>query len=320
MKRYLRIARDILKPLAIQASLAGRFEAERALILTSTPRSGSTWLGSLLRSIPHSCVLFEPMHIGNVPAAKAAGFSWRTHLEPTTPWPAGQAYLQRVFEGRMINHWICKEMSIRDACRARTLIVKSVRVNRLLPWLCETFPIRPPVLLIRHPCAVIASQLRWNSWRNATAPEPPNYLEHLPTFKSILPSLSHVEEYLAASWALDQLPPLLCPHPHPWIVVTYEQIVSEPAATLSRIFDAWQVDVDVNDALKRLHVPSRTVHASGVKGIAGWQERLTEKQINNILNVTHRFGLSFYDRATEPDLDMLTSDSLPRQIRTAGGG
>ena len=39
-------------------------------------------------------------------------------------------------------------------------IVKFCRANRMLPWMVEHLDIRPPIYLLRHPCAVVSSQLR----------------------------------------------------------------------------------------------------------------------------------------------------------------
>ena len=154
-------SQTLARELAFKACLASRFDERSVLLLTSTPRSGSTWLGGALGAIPRSCVLFEPLHPDLVPGVRTAGFSARTYVHPDDRWMEGEAFLRRVFEGKVINEWTTREMSLREAWCAATMIIKFVRANRLLPWLCRTFEVRSPVLLVRHPCAVISSQLKF---------------------------------------------------------------------------------------------------------------------------------------------------------------
>ncbi len=316
-----RSAAQAFKELAITPCLAGRFNENSVLVLTSSPRSGSTWLGNAFGSIPNTCILFEPLQLTYVPEAKAAGFSWRTFVHPENEWPEGEAFLRRVFEGRVVNRWTCREMSLLEACRATTMIIKFVRANRLLPWMCQTFPIRSPVLLIRHPCAVIASQLNSPGWWGmAMRPESPPYIANYPLFEAALSKTQGIEEYLAASWALDQLPPLMYEPPLPWTVVTYEELFLKPAATLAKIFQAWKLDIDLDEALSRLKKPSSVVYKSGVSGIDGWKKRLTEAQVEKILHTIEGFGLRFYTRHAEPDYETLYSERLAGQIRETGKG
>ena len=319
-KRSHRVLITKCKTLAIKASFARRSGERSVIVLTSSPRSGSTWLGNALGSIRNSCVLFEPLQLTHVPESKAAGFSWRTFVHPENRWPEGEAYLRRVFEGRVVNDWTSREMSLREASRSTTLIVKFVRANRLLPWICQTFKLRLSILLIRHPCAVIASQLNSPNWRTAERPDAPSYIARYPLFKSALSKTEGVEENLAASWALDQLPPLMEETPHPWMIVTYEELWLRPEITLAKIFQACNLEVDVDTAISRLEKPSRVVYKSGISGINGWKKQLSGNQVSRILNTIEGFGLSFYNQHVEPDLDALNNELLPMHIRKAGTG
>jgi hypothetical protein len=309
-----------LRALAIKSCLAGRFDEDSVLLLTSSPRSGSTWLGNALGLVPNSCVLFEPLHLTHVPEANAAGFSWRTFVHPENNWPEGEKYLRRVFEGRVINGWTSREMSLREAYGATTMIIKFVRSNRLLPWICRTFKVRSPILLIRHPCAVIASQLKSSDWRTAGRPDVTPYLADCPFFQSVLSKTEGVEENLAAGWALDQLPALMQQPPHPWTIITYEELVLRPKSALTRIFNAWELDVDMDAAVARLRKPSSVVYKSGISGIDGWKKQLNDKQVSRILSTIRNFGLGFYTHNVEPDYDELYSDRLAGHIRNAGMG
>ena len=276
-------------------------------------------LSQVLGTIPKSCVLFEPLHLDNSPESKKAGFSWRTYVDPVMQWPEGEAFLRRIFEGRVINEWTTRETSLRKSYSADRIIVKFVRANRLLPWICKRFDVPSPVLLIRHPCAVVSSQLSYG-WNNSMRPDPPTYLEQFPIFRSALSNTKTTEEFLAALWALDHLPCLLHDAPHPWTIITYEEIILNANAAIPRIFDKWDVDVDIQKAISRLKKPSSVVSNLGISGIDGWKSRLSSKQISNILSTVNNFGLSFYTKNIEADYNALYNEQLSTDIKNAGAG
>jgi hypothetical protein len=275
-------------------------------------------LGQVLGAIPYSCTLFEPLHIGHVPEAGKAGFSSRKYVDPESDWPEGERFLRRVFEGRVANAWTTREMTFRDASSARRLVVKCVRANRLLPWICRRFSVPRPVLLLRHPCAVVASQLKFGI-NLERRPAAPGYIRHFPAFRAAVAEATSDEQRYAATWALDQLPALLHDGPPPWMLVTYEELVLRPEETLSTIARRWGVTIDIDNALSRLRKPSSTVSRTGIKGVDGWKSELSKRQMSSILNTVNALGISFYSRDDEADYETLHSDELARSIREAAG-
>ena len=115
-KRAVRLAKKA-QASAFGRYLAGRFDEQRVLILTSSPRSGSTLLGQVLAAIPNTCTLFEPLNLASVPEAERAGFSWRTYVASNKRWPEGEAFLRQVFEGRVC--LLYTSPSPRDRTRSR---------------------------------------------------------------------------------------------------------------------------------------------------------------------------------------------------------
>lgn len=272
----------------------------------------------MLGAIPNACTLFEPLHLTQVPEAKDAGFSWRTFASRDQEWTEGESYLRRVFEGRVINSWTAREISLRQAWCAKTLIVKFVRATRLLPWICHKFDIRPPILLIRHPCAVVASQLNYGWKEFAKRPESTPYLQAYPRYKISLDKTEECEEHLAASWALDYLPALMEQPPHPWILITYEELLLYPEKTLATIQDRWGLQFGMDEALSRLMKPSSTVSHSGISGISGWRKTLSRTQISRVLNTVQSLGISFYADSEEANYEELYRSDLASRIQHFG--
>ncbi len=288
----------------IRALLARNCDPSKAIVVASTPRSGSTWLAEILSTLPGSLLLFEPLHLRYVPEAKEAGFSWRTYVPREAEWPQGKEFLTRVFEGRILNWWTTQQMFLHSAIRARFLIVKFVRACALLPWICANFPLRAPILLIRHPCAVVASQMRSDSWRNPLRPEMPPYLASHPKLVNVLEGLRTREEFLAARWALDYLPAMSTCAPRPWQLVSYEELVLRPKETIDQVFGTWG-DRIPNGLWNRVTRPSSMTFKSGIAGLRGWQQQLTPMQVGVILDTVSSFGITFYGDGPQPHYSLL---------------
>ncbi len=318
LKKKYSLLKTKLKLALLRAGLKSHFNQKQVYILTSSPRSGSTMLSNALKAIHKSYVLFEPLQLNHVPEAKAAGFSWRTYAHPKSKWPKGKAFLENIFKGRIINAWTSKEISLGEVLNSNTMIIKFVRANRLLPWICSTFNVPKPILLLRHPCAVIASQIKSPDWNTVGRPDTPEFIENFPLFKLALLKTETVEEHLAAQWAMDQIPALMQSNTGNIIVITYEELLLYPKQTLSKIFNSWNLEIDINDALYRLKKPSSVVYKSGISGIDGWKKQLTIIQTKKVLNVVNSMGITFYNHELEANYDKLYNDNLSKQIQKAG--
>ena len=307
--------RRFTKTHVLKRCLAGRFNEKSVFIQASSPRSGSTLLSQVLQAIPKTCVLFEPEHAEFVPEANAAKFSQQAYVDPNQRWPEGEAFLRRAFSGRVINKWTVSQMSVRDVLAKRT-IIKLVRANRLLPWICRIFQIAPPVLLIRHPCAVVASQLKYH-WNITQRPEVPPHLEKYTQFKSAIAKMHAPEELLTVDWALDQHVALNQPQPHPCTIITYEDLLLRPEPIIAKIAKSWNVEINMDLAMSRLRKPSSTVSKSGIKGISGWKKNLTHQQVSRILGIAKEFGLGFYTTDAEPDYATIYGKQLAANVPKA---
>ena len=294
------------------------YTKKNTYLISSSPRSGSTWLSEVMRSIPGSCVVFEPLHLRHVPEAKDAGFDWHTYRDKEDHWPEGKRFFKLVFRGKIVNKWTNRENSLSRSLLPKNYVVKCVRTNRLLPWICNNLNINPPILLLRHPCAVVASQLKSKVWQRGGKPDTPEYLQGYPLFKELISGLSCMEEYLAANWAMDQLPALMQPHPHNWVIITYEELVSDPEIAYRRLFKRLNIDIESRDIYTRTNQPSTVVYESGISGIDGWVKQLSQEQIDKILSVTQSFGLTFYNKSKLPNLEILGGEKLHLDIKQCG--
>lgn len=290
---------------------AKNYDIRKTIVITGCPRSGTTWLAEIMSTVPGYRMLYEPLDMNRVPEAKAAGLGWRPYIAPGTDWPEAEEFLRRVLTGQILNRLTTKHLSIAQILRRNAWVIKFVRASAILKWMTEKFQIRTPILLIRHPCAVIASQSRGLHPYKIPLPIDvnPAFAAAYPQFLDYLESLETQEEARAARWCMHYYPPLSLPKPHPWLLVPYERLVRQGERELERIFDALDIEMP-EDAVKRLKVPSATTKKwsnvlTGKDPLSGWKESLTTEQIKRILRVVSTFGLDFYDEGLEPDYSRL---------------
>ena len=295
------------------------------IIIVGTPRSGSTWLMEILETIPEYTYLFEPINPIYCPEAFNIGFKSRHYIAIDKDWPEAEEYLKRVFTGQVFGHldpYKLKYKVMRRRVFADKLIVKFIKFNRMLPWASNRFQLRGKFFIIRHPCAVIASQLKTDIF--GYHPTSPPIKGIFPTHKQIIEEASQIdfldssllkkiktyktkEEMLAVVWCLDNLVPLTSPKPHPWTTVIYEKLVKDGKREISRIFKEINEEIP-ESALKQLREPSMLTMKSDEKylentnkQLSKWKKYLSKKQISRILSIVEEFGLDFYNKDIEPD-------------------
>ncbi len=301
IRRSVTRARRSATRRATQLLASPSYDVRNTIVVAGSPRSGTTWVGQIVAAIPGSAVLFEPLHLDRVPMARRAGFSWRTYVRPGTRWPEGEQALEEILRGQVLNDWTAREIAWPK--RVTTWIVKCIRMNRLLPWLTERFPIRAPILVVRHPCAVVASQTA-AGWARPTEHPDPKLVADFPQTRSVLEALETDEEHRAAGWALDTLVPFSSsPAPQGWMTLPYE-LALRGGDVFDRIFARWAV-TRPSGVDRRMGVSSSTTtpsrDAARADPLTAWTTQLSRDQIRRILAVTHALGLDFYGEDPAPD-------------------
>lgn len=317
LRRFL--SRVLYTPLSCYGRLrASDYDIGNTIVMTGSPRSGTTWLSEILHTIPRSCILHEPIAPNVVPGVNALGFGWRPYVAPEVDWPEAEEFMRRVLTGQVLYRHTTRRASLVEILRNEYWIVKFVRANRLLRWMTEKFPIRTPILLIRHPCAVVASQMRHPSWSPNTSPVADSrFLAAYPWGSDVLTGIKTWEEALAATWCMDYLAPLSTPKPHPWILVTYEKLVRHGEEEIQRIFNALDLEIP-KSAVRGLRTPSKSVREDssiliGEDPLADWTKCLSKEQVKCILHLVSAFGLDFYGEGLEPDYERVENQPVARR-------
>ncbi len=305
-----------------------KMDSKDTILLVGTPRSGTTWLMEIFRTLPGYLSLFEPVNPIFFPESYEVGFKPRKYLPAENNWSEGKEYLLKTFTGKTYTRVPLYQLNpemIMNRILGNKLIVKAIGLNRVLPWIAKTFDLRGIFFIIRHPCAVIASQLKtgYCGYHQYSSP----YSDIFPTLDNVLEEASEIpeiddkilnrlkniktqEEILAAIWCLDNYVPLTYKKPYPWIFVVYEKIITEGESEIRQLFTKIGEENIPKSAIQKLNIPSMLaprdelkVVKNSSKQLSKWKKNLTKKQIDRILSIVYDFGLDFYTEEIEPDYE-----------------
>lgn len=303
----------------------------QTIVLAGSPRSGTTWLAELLATLPEYTLVDEPLH-QRWAAAREAGFNdWRTYIAPSECRPAARAYMKKALSGCVASNrqfgGANQFSKIYELFTGEKNVGKFVRANRLLHWVHRQFPLRGMILMLRHPCAVVASQLDYEDdvWRRTQPPGQDNLQsgfcgwipdDVLRRFESVLAGVRSTAGRLAAVWCLDTYFPLYEKASFPGFVTTYERLLTHKANEVKRIFQYLGAPVP-EEAHQSFDEASYSASADLItedvqRQLSKWKDKLSPAQIDDVLSVVEGFGLDFYTNALEPDYEQI--EHLQREI------
>lgn len=304
---------------------ARRYDLSETIIVSSSGRGGSTWLAEIVATLPGRILLWEPLHLNNNPECVRHGFTWQNYIRKDTGAPQKQQYLKRLLRGEALSTRTLTSLHFKPLrfLSPKGYVVKFVNANMMLYWLLQRFPVRA-VLMVRHPCAVVSSQLVYGAWEGVTKETctiPEFLFDDYPQFRDVFDRIQEPEEVLAFEWAVQTHVPLSQPLPHPWLVTTYERLVEHGREEVERIFEYLGEPVP-SAAYDSLRTASATTVsdsnvAAGKNPLTGWKSRLTTVQIDNILRVVREMGVDYYSGDLLPDYERLPGYDEVQPIATS---
>jgi hypothetical protein len=303
-------SRSVLNPVLGNLTADRDYDLRDTILVAGWARSGTTWLAEVLSAIPKSAILFEPLH-DKVPDAAAAGFPPTDILSPGEGSESQKLFMERVLRGRVLNWWTCSCNPLARSIRPKIWIVKEIQANYLMEWIVGTFPIRRAVLIVRHPCATIASRMA-QGWAPKDAQikvKQGAARRKFPHLDALCRNLTDPFEVMAARWCIMNYVPLSL-RPRPFHVLAYESLATRGATDLLPIFSDWGLDVPdaIQESLGRASATTKAGSMGGAthrQSIDGWKRKLSPEQIARILRVVREFGMDFYTDDLEPDYERL---------------
>jgi hypothetical protein len=221
--------------------------------------------------------------------------------------------IRAVLEGRRGDRW-SDQYNRRFVARRR--LVKDVWSNLRLGWMARAVPEATYLLVLRHPCATVLSQMR-SGWEWHVSPEvfldQPALVEgplaaHLDLVRGARPGL---EQHVVA-WCVDMLVALGEIGGSAVHVAFYEHLVTRPAEELGALFAAAGRELAAA-ALARAGTPSALtrVGTPGQDPVARWTSAMPRRDAERAIELVEAFGLG--------GLYGLDPMPVPRDGRSAPG-
>jgi Sulfotransferase family len=271
---------------------------EDTVMVAGSARSGTTWVADLVNAGNDHRYVFEPFRPDRLAVARP--FGTRRYLPPEDDDPVRLAAAADILAGRVRGRW---PDQLNRAVLPRRRLVKDVWANLILGWLHRRFPEVPLVLVLRHPCAVVSSQLALAGWGwGIEPPGLPGLLgqqslvrDHLERYRDILAAASSPFQRHLVTWCVENLVPLRQLGPGQAHVVLYERLCAEPAEEVRRLL-AFLGRTDDDRVLARLGRPSvgsreHSAIVSGARLVDAWVPRVERADLEWAVEVLRRFGL-----------------------------
>jgi hypothetical protein len=276
----------------------------RTVLLAGSGRSGTTWLAEVLERGGGYRYLFEPFHPDRLPATRA--LRPRQYLAPGSPDAAIARAVEEVVAGRVRSTWV-DQYNARLVARRR--LIKDVWANLLLGYLADRHPELGIVLVLRHPVAVVRSQLALSRWDWYVDPgqllgQERLMADHLEPFRPLLEGARPGPEQHAATWCAENLVPLRQLGPGRAHVLFYEHLVARPEEELGRLAAYLSLAADrFGPAAGRPSRLARTDSAvvTGGDAVTGWTATVSPDELAVVLRMVEGFGLG----------DLYSADPLP---------
>ncbi len=277
----------------------GKGDHKHSVFLAGSGRSGTTWLSEIINHRGTYRYVFEPFNPAKV--GEFGHFESKQYLSPDDGRAEFLGPARLALTGALRDPWTDR---FNATLVARRRLIKDIRANLLLAWMRANFPGMPIVLLLRHPCAVVASRLAlgWKDNLEETMEQErlvDDFL--LPMEADIRAARDDFERHLFL-WCIDNYVPLKQLGRGELHLTFYEDLLANPEEELRSLFGFLGDDPD-DRVYARLARPSPLSRKDApVPSVDGWRARVSASQLERTGEILSLFGLDgVYAEGPMPD-------------------
>lgn len=270
-----------------------RFEFEEVIWIISAPRSGSTWLQSLIEQATEGLIMFEPLHPKRGTLDKE--FLKDRYFEKDFV-PKLEYGIKTIGSNSRWNSWTYNGNKLKNK-RSKILLVKSVRLMPSVPALVNI--IERPIVLFRHPCAIAFGQANKFGLANTVQYE----LEMLRNrfsgtrHEKVLNEIQSIFDLklfnllFESKWHNE-----LAAYKNRARIFFYEECVLHPQRIKSRILETL---IDNKHTSSTINFEQRSFTAgggfkSGLANLVKWRNNITERELSVAKRLFHHFDYVLY--------------------------
>ena len=327
---------------------------DKLRLIAGSGRSGTTWVLDAIADANNLRPVFEPLHPNSSGVAQEFGYSYLTRDQEI---PDLKTYFESIANNVLRSVWTSyrirpirlrptrehfssirnirnyvriwtvlarRRWAFRERESRKDVLVKCIRANLMLDWVHANFDART-VLLMRHPCAVVESQLRfpehWDPYWLLS-----KYRKDAPLVEGPLRDRAAIvnrnfsrAQALTAIWCIENLVPALQARGNGYEVVFYEELLEQPEVEWPRI--ARGLGMPTVPGTELLQKPSQqsavrlqkqgSSEDTYSQSHSSWRTRLPTAAVRDIDSVLQDFGVRFYKVSHDrPDVESFSLEFL----------
>ncbi|MDA3883848.1 MAG: sulfotransferase domain-containing protein [Bacteroidales bacterium] len=282
-----------------------RWNDRNCVLISGVPRGGTTWLAEIIGNDTKTILIWEPLRPFRLYEQGLTDFSnqlgWFPFLPVQNNWKEGSQRITNIFSLSLLNYKsLLRFNPYRKILNSNFAVIKCVTANLLLPYINKNIDMRT-ILLVRHPCSVVSSQMKHMSFEvahnEAVKFFDPQFIHsiYFDRFRKVFNELHSREEMLSFIWCVQNIIPFEAPKSDLQLVVFYEELLLETENELGKIYSF--IGKTMPENLDFVQKPSKTnvdFKHNKREQLGKWRETLTQKQISDILDVVDKMGIDIY--------------------------
>lgn len=290
------------------------------ILLSSLPRSGSTWVMKMLEASGELTAFHEPDHLNQWSVGDGG---MHPYIPPAEESAEYYSMYKKVFSGVSFRRAVPTRQFFDQLMRMarvkvlrKRVLVKSVYNLHNLEWISNRFDVRV-VILLRHPAAIAHSIHR--RWPHAYLKDPQNQTQFVGDYlgekKSILDEASGIYEKLASRIGAYYRAAEEQASRHPeWIVVYHEDLCTNSLEGFQSLFEELTLPGfdRARAAITSSNAPKESDEVEHVKRVAAeevekWKSNLDQGEIQQIAESYSAFSNNWYpDFGRDADIEKLS--------------
>jgi hypothetical protein len=301
-----RVTAPLLRALSYAGNTVYPVRNAAPIVISGSPRGGTTWLAeTIAKAYQSERMLWEPLQDGNI-AKDGLGLTKRPFIDEQTAAPEVESFFHSLLHAKQANAHLIRlrkyPKNMLTLVRNQRLFIKFVCGNGVVGYLRRRFGIPTPLVILRHPCAVVASQLRMGQWEDHPHIDP-ELLKRKPELADIIDHKAPLAERLAMTWVGDVL--AAKENAADLHIVYYEDLVLTGAEALRPAFESWGWEELPASLHGIMGQPSSTTHdwadLESVEGKLGrWRNELEQISIERILHIAYYIEENDYNNDVLP--------------------
>jgi hypothetical protein len=297
-------------------------------IIAGSGRSGTTWVLDSLARANRMRTVFEPLHPIGVPSA--APFAHR-YVETDADAPELRAFMEEALSGRMHSLWanyrirpdrfnpltnspIAVYLHMKKSVGLLGTYgfqrgfsghaIKFIRANLMLSWLKRQFDIST-ILIVRHPCAVIASRFKlagvdWSAEKAVGRYRDDKLIYEMvgQRFGFDLAKPMSAAAALTSVWCVENVLPLEWSAQGQFEVVAYENLLVNPHTEWKKVVGYLGLAnapggelLEVPSQQAAIDMRQKTFTSAHVER---WKSQLDHKVMDDVADVLDQFSVTLY--------------------------